>query len=77
MKTTFQCNAKRFTNAWDAAEYAAERGGDMISMPGGVYLVVSGPNSERIEEVGGPETIRIISEPRRGGWVTIEAGRNN
>ncbi|MCI0493333.1 MAG: hypothetical protein L0Z07_10400 [Planctomycetes bacterium] len=75
--TTFTCDAKRFTNAWDASEYAAERGGDMISMPGGVYLAINETNANRLAENGGPETIRIITEPRRGGWVTIEAGRNN
>ena len=75
--TAFTCKAKQFTDAWDATEYAATHRCDMISMPGRVYLAINETNANRIEKNGGPETIRIISEPRRGGWVTIEAGRDN
>ena len=71
---TITCKAREFKCEHEAYHYAIQRGGDVLSMPGGRYLVVSARDVERIDRAGGPETARFIGRRERGGYRTIAVG---
>jgi len=72
---TIKCRTREFKTYEDAAEYATQRGGDVLSMPGGRYLAIRKRDCDRIDRAGGPETARFIGRRQRGGFRAIAVGR--
>ena len=72
---TIQCRAREFKTYEEAEDYAGQRGGAALSMPGGRYLAVSARDCHRIDRAGGPETARFIGRRERGGIRIIAVGR--
>ena len=71
---TLICRVREFATYEEAEDYASQRGGAALSMPGGRCVAVNARDCERIDRAGGPETARFIGKKQRDGVRTIAVG---